>query len=161
VGKDNAEPGVGARPSLRTSRPNEPVARKYPKSVRLRKRREFLAVQGTGKRFHGQHFLAVIKRSSPANGETTREFTRGRVGITVTKKIGNAVTRNRIKRLVREQVRQSSWLERPMDTVFIAKRSAAELTSLDEVAADLSELADAIDAASRRHASSAARRRPG
>lgn len=78
----------------------------------------------------------------------------GRVGITVTKKIGNAVTRNRIKRLVREHVRQSRWLERPANTVFIAKRSAADLTSLAEVAADLSAIGNAIDAARRRGASS-------
>jgi ribonuclease P protein component len=165
VGKDNAELGVGARLSSGTSR-----SRAYPKSVRLRKRREFLAVQGTGRKFHAQHFLVVVtpiatsstSRAVPGDGSVPgRECPMGRVGITVTKKIGNAVTRNRTKRLVREHVRQSRWLDRPVNTVFIAKRSAADLTSLAEVAADLSSIANAIDAARRRDASFAgSRRRP-
>ena len=62
----------------------------------------------------------------------------GRVGITVTKKVGNAVVRNRIKRWVREFVRQDvAWLPAGADVVVIAKKSAAELTSYEQVVEDL------------------------
>jgi ribonuclease P protein component len=103
----------------------------FPRRVRLRKRAEFLATQRTGKKFHARHFLAVVARS---------EGSAGRVGITVTKKVGNAVTRNRIKRLVREVVRQTRLVPPGVDAVLIAKHSAADLRSYREVAADLARL---------------------
>jgi len=49
----------------------------------------------------------------------------GRVGITVTRKIGNAVERNRVKRVVREVFRRHrAWFPQGVDVVFIAKRGA-------------------------------------
>ncbi len=46
-----------------------------------------------------------------------------RIGITASKKVGNAVTRNRIKRWVREVFRQNpQFFPRPIDVVVIAKR---------------------------------------
>lgn len=115
--------------------------RRFGKEMRLRKRREFLAVQETGKKFHGRHFLAVIAPGESTNGH---EAGTGRVGITVTKKIGNAVTRNRIKRLVREYARRNDWVPAGMDMVVIAKRSAAELHGYAEVAADLARIRAAV-----------------
>jgi ribonuclease P protein component len=107
---------------------------RFGKDRRLRKRREFLAVQETGTKFHGRHFLVVIAPREPIGHDA------GRIGITVTKKIGNAVTRNRIKRLVREYARQHDWVPAGMDAVVIARRSAAELHGYADVAADLTRL---------------------
>jgi ribonuclease P protein component len=101
----------------------------FPKRIRLRKRREFLAVQHAGERAHGRHFLVLVK----GNGS-------GRVGITVSKKVGNAVTRNRIKRLVREFIRTNDWVPDSVDVVIIAKRSAAGLPGYHEVARDLGRM---------------------
>ena len=55
-----------------------------------------------------------------------------RLGITVTRKVGKAVARNRIKRLVREVFRrQHQHLRAGLDMVWIAKRSAAEVSYVD------------------------------
>ena len=63
---------------------------------RLRKRAEFLAVR-QGEKRRGKLFLLEVLDRGDA-GEP-------RVGFTVTKKVGNAVTRNRIRRRLKEAVR--------------------------------------------------------
>jgi ribonuclease P protein component len=98
--------------------------------MRLRKRREFLAVQSAGAKIHGKHFFAMVVRR-PETGSP------GRVGFTVSKKVGNAVTRNRIKRLLREAVRQGRWLPPGCDLVVVAKPSASAVAGLRDVASDL------------------------
>lgn len=57
--------------------------------------------------------------------ETSAPF---RLGLTVSRKVGNAVTRNRAKRRLREIVRLCGYLEKltGLDVVLIAKHSAAE-----------------------------------
>ena len=97
----------------------------FPKSQRLRKRADYLAAQRSGKTQHCRYFFVVSAEHD--------ERETGRLGITVSKKVGNAVTRNRVKRVVREFVRHavgsateatSSWLPAKLDVVVIAKKSA-------------------------------------
>jgi ribonuclease P protein component len=107
--------------------------RRITKEMRLRRRADYVEVQTAGKKLHGRHVLVLArKRSDP-------ELV-GRLGITVTKKVGNAVVRNRIKRLVREWIRLHGWVPQGWDIVVVAKESAARQVHLDDFAPDLSKV---------------------
>jgi ribonuclease P protein component len=92
----------------------------FPKRARLRKRDDFLRVQRVGRRHHTEHFVVL---RAPGSGSTCR------IGITVSTRVGDAVVRNRVKRIVREIVRVA-WrdLQPPDDLVVIAKPGAAQTT---------------------------------
>ena len=92
-----------------------------PKQARVRKRREFLQIQKAGKRVATRHFL-VVHASCEAGPP--------RLGITVTKKIGNAVVRNRVKRAVRESFRtRQGIIAAGTSVVVIARDGAGDLSS--------------------------------
>jgi ribonuclease P protein component len=100
------------------------------KQMRLRQRVDYLAVQSGGLKLHGRHMLAIARRRAES-------CPRGRLGLTVTKKVGNAVVRNRIKRLVREWLRLHGWVPTGWDMVLVAKDSAARQLHPDDFGSDL------------------------
>jgi ribonuclease P protein component len=109
------------------------VSCRITKEMRLRRRADYLAVQADGSKLHGRHVLGLArKRSDPALV--------GRLGITVTKKVGNAVVRNRIKRLMREWLRVHGWVPTGWDVVLVAKDSAARQLHPDDFATDLTRI---------------------
>jgi ribonuclease P protein component len=88
---------------------------RFGKGARLRLRREFLAVQGRGRKLHAGAYLVLAL----PNG-----LGRPRLGVTVSTRVGDAVVRNRVKRWVREAFRAAA-LELPsMDVVVIARSGA-------------------------------------
>jgi ribonuclease P protein component len=93
----------------------------FRKPERLRKRREFLVASGEARsRIKTKNFLVLIRPN---------ERSQTRLGITVTKKIGKAVKRNRIKRLVREYFRLNKHqLRQGCDILVIARPGAAKLS---------------------------------
>jgi len=103
------------------------------KESRLRQRAEYLAVQSDGTKLHGRHVLAIA-RKRPAPDLV------GRLGITVTKKVGNAVVRNRIKRLLREWLRTNGWVPTGWDMVLVAKDTAARQLHPSDFAPDLTKI---------------------
>ena len=100
------------------------------------RRADFLRASRQGRRFATEYFLLYRfdrRDAGPA-----------RLGITVTRKIGNAVRRNRIKRLVREwfrETRTSTASGDPVlagcDLVVIARRGLPDVLSLSMLHPDL------------------------
>lgn len=99
----------------------------------LKKRPDFLAVR-SGKRVQTSAFIVQIARraSSHPGADDDEAF---RIGFTVTKKIGNAVERNRIKRRLRSAC---DLLDLPAarigcDCVIVARRTVLTLPFPDLV----------------------------
>ena len=93
---------------------------------RLKKRSEFLFVRDG--RYRAQGGLVIQARENP-------EHKGIRVGFTATKKIGNAVTRNRAKRRLREVARKllPEFGVAGTDYVFIARQNTCSRTFSDLV----------------------------
>jgi ribonuclease P protein component len=93
---------------------------RFTKAERLLKRREYRHVYDQGQRHHFPLFtIFVLKNAQPTS----------RLGVTVTKRIGSAVVRNRCKRLVRESFRRHTWrLTSPVDIVVNVKQPMAQAT---------------------------------
>lgn len=72
-----------------------------PQTTRLKTQREYDRVHATGLRFHGRYVAARVELLD--TGATTTS----QLGLRVAKRHGNAVLRNRIKRLLREGFRRS------------------------------------------------------
>jgi ribonuclease P protein component len=91
-----------------------------------------LQVQKGGRKHHVRHFIVFAAPRNPTNGPTDGTQLPTRLGITVTRKIGNAVARNRIKRLVREVFRlHRARLPEGLDLVWVAKQQAAQACFAD------------------------------
>lgn len=99
---------------------------------RIRRRAEFLRVQGAGQRVSTRHFVLLVARREADRGCEEPLKARARLGIVVTKKIGNAVARARVKRLCRECFRLwPELLPDGVDLVVIARDGAPELALAD------------------------------
>ncbi len=112
--KDPSPPGEGAPPEW----------------GRLRKRADFLAVRGGEKR-RGRLFLLELRRRGDEGPP--------RIGFTVTKKVGNAVVRNRVRRRLREAVRlhAAADIAAGNDYVVVARRDVLA-APFDQIAMELS-----------------------
>jgi len=98
---------------------------RFTRSDRLRASRDYRRVAARGRRLASREFVVLV---APGGPEPTD---RVRLGITASRKVGNAVVRNRVKRAVREWFRSSrhSLAESNdgLDLVVIARRAAGEL----------------------------------
>lgn len=102
----------------------------FPKRERLLKRRDFIQLSRKGNIHQTAHFKIVFMENGL--GMT-------RLGITVGKRVGSAVRRNRIKRLIREVFRQEkSRFPQGYDIVVTAKARGSDLHFWD-IKKELSE----------------------
>ena len=120
---------------------------RFPKRERVRKRREYLEIQALGRRVTLPHFVLIVRARVPdADGVA-------RLGITASRKVGNAAVRSRIRRLVREAFRATRELfPSDADVVVIVKRAPESLglaAVVSEFRAGRSALAKRIDEARR------------
>ena len=108
--------------------------RTFSKDDRLRKRREFLEVYSERNTRSFGHAVVYMKENGKACG---------RLGLTVSKKVGCAVLRNRAKRVLREAFRLSParGMRQGFDFVVNARKRAASMT-FEEAALMFAELAE-------------------
>ena len=99
---------------------------------RLTKDSEYAAVYSRGKSWANK--LLVVRVLPNGLGHS-------RFGFSVSKRVGNAVVRNRVKRILKECVRLRTW-KAGWDIVFISRGAAAN--------ADYHELASAVEDLARR-----------
>jgi ribonuclease P protein component len=100
-----------------------------PARERLKRRADFKAVAGGRRVARAGFVLQARKAESEAGGEADTGPREARFGFTVTKKTGNAVVRNRIRRRLREAVRlmENGRVERNTDYVLVGRRAALTL----------------------------------
>lgn len=104
------------------------AGRDFQRHSRLRKRRQFLEVYESGQKAHTATLVVYVRE----NGLSCH-----RLGLTVSRKIGKAVTRNRIKRRLRELFRaRREAIPGSLDIVVNVKRPASQAT-FQELGRDL------------------------
>ncbi|HEY0790417.1 MAG TPA: ribonuclease P protein component [Chthoniobacterales bacterium] len=93
----------------------------FPRSARLTRASEFRQVKSEGKSFTGKHLVLGVLPSS-----VSQEV---RVGIITSRRVGPAVTRNQVRRRLREIFRLNQFrFTRGLWMVIIARVSAASAT---------------------------------
>ena len=90
------------------------------RKLRLRKREDFSRIYRYGKSFANSQFVVYWSRQAKAD-----PF---RLGVSASKKIGNAVIRNRMRRLVKEIVRlHAERIASQHDFIIIVRKPAVEM----------------------------------
>ena len=124
TGQNGGSVGASARAS-------SSVAQSSTVPGRLKERQQFLAV-AKGTRLHESAFTLQAKlRTADAQTENRR------FGLTVTKKTGNSVERNRIRRRLRAALRESDVTRAPLpkcpacDYVIVARRECLSIRFAD------------------------------
>ncbi|MBD3183729.1 ribonuclease P protein component [Candidatus Poribacteria bacterium] len=85
---------------------------------KLKKTWQFSKVYQEGDKYYSNLFILYV---------LPNKICEIRVGLTVSKKVGKSVQRNRVKRLIREIVRSVKTFKPGYDLVFIARRSAVDI----------------------------------
>jgi ribonuclease P protein component len=104
----------------------------FPRARRVRKRLDFLRVQGRGRRYSTPHYLVF---ALPAEQPRATRF-----GVTVSRKVGNAVARNRVKRWLREHCRRWARDVPPNLDIVIVARPGAEQSGFAPTSLELASL---------------------
>ncbi len=101
--------------------------------VSLRRRGDFARVGRRGERSTGVAFVALTLRGAVA---------RSRIGITVSKAVGNAVVRNRLRRRVKAILDRTRFGDAPYRDVVLIARPGAGALDAGKLAEELVRLLD-------------------
>ena len=94
------------------------------KKYRLRSNIEFKKIYKDGKNYWNRNFILYVRRN---------KLKETRVGFTISKKIGNAVTRNKIRRRMKEAYRLNfNSINSGYDLIFIPKKHIVDI-SYDDI----------------------------
>ncbi len=89
-------------------------------SQSLKKNEDFQKVYSSGKSFANKYLVMYVKDN---------DSERNRIGISVSKKVGNSVVRHRLKRLILESYRlHEDMFNSGLDMVIIARGTAKDKT---------------------------------
>ena len=105
------------------------------KEYRIKKNDEFQQIFKTGKSFANRQLVIYFVNKLEEN-----EQTHFRVGLSVGKKIGNAVTRNRIKRYLRQSFRELEDKILPTLNIIIIARQPTKDMEYVEIKKSLTHL---------------------
>jgi ribonuclease P protein component len=87
---------------------------------RIRRKKDFINLYRDGHRFRGRYFSLVYGPSVLGHS---------RLAVVVSRKVGPAVVRNRIKRRVRDIFRRTkSLIAEPTDIIVVTRKEILELT---------------------------------
>ncbi len=107
----------------------------FPKNRRILKRKDFIRLSKQGKKVLTHYFIAIVTKGAENNN---------RIGITASKKVGNAVERNRIKRLIREYFRHRQENNPDIKDINIIARKGIVSLPNKEINKELDELFNKI-----------------
>jgi ribonuclease P protein component len=97
------------------------ILNRFKKTDRILKRSDFLAVSLKGSKVYNKYFILI---------HLPNEHKNNRLGITVTKRVGKSVERNKIKRYCREFFRLNRCtIPENIDINIIVKKNALALDS--------------------------------
>jgi ribonuclease P protein component len=127
--------------------PRDPAGRR-PKRGRLSRSAEFERVYRQG-RSHGNRFLVLYTFPRGGGESATPELSEGqRLGVSVSRKVGGAVQRNLIKRLLREAfAREAERFPLDTDVVVVARPDARELAEREGLEGVHTALAELVERA--------------
>jgi ribonuclease P protein component len=93
------------------------TSEEFPYQVRIVRTADYRAIYKIGRKIHSKRFILFVRKNSVGCA---------RIGLTVSRKVGGAVIRNRVKRRFREIFRRSlSLIPNQLDIVVNAKSSCA------------------------------------
>ncbi|HHT97593.1 MAG TPA: ribonuclease P protein component [Clostridiales bacterium] len=87
-------------------------------TISIKKNKEFKIIYGNGKSYANKYLIMYVKKN---------EHLYNRIGISVSKKVGNSVVRHRVTRLIRESYRLSEEMfKNSLDIVIVARVNAKD-----------------------------------